>query len=62
MPEGYYLSQQKYVQDLLDRLGLTNTRTAETPMSYPSSFVLLMVIFLRILLDIAILLGVWCTL
>nr|CCI55368.1 PH01B035L11.13 [Phyllostachys edulis] len=32
MPEGYYLSQQKYVQDLLDRSGLTDTRTAETPM------------------------------
>lgn len=32
MPEGYYLSQQKYVQDLFDRSGLTDTRTVETPM------------------------------
>ena len=32
MPEGYYLSKQKYVQNLLDRSGLTDTRTAETPM------------------------------
>lgn len=31
-PDGYYLSQQKYVQDLLDRSGLTDCRTAETLM------------------------------
>jgi hypothetical protein len=29
---GYYLSQAKYIHDLLDRLGLTDTRTAATPM------------------------------
>jgi len=31
-PDGYYLSQQKYIQDLLLRSGLTNTRTIATPM------------------------------
>jgi len=31
-PDGYYLSQQKYIQDLLLRSGLTNTRTVATPM------------------------------
>jgi hypothetical protein len=30
--DGYYLSQYKYVQDLLAHSGLTNTRTAATPM------------------------------
>ena len=29
---GYYLSQSKYIQDLLARSGLTDTRTAATPM------------------------------
>jgi hypothetical protein len=29
---GYYLSQAKYIQDLLTRSGLTDTRTAATPM------------------------------
>jgi hypothetical protein len=31
-PEGFFLSQQKYIQDLLDRASLTDHRTAETPM------------------------------
>uniref|UniRef100_A0A0A9CEM1 Reverse transcriptase Ty1/copia-type domain-containing protein n=1 Tax=Arundo donax TaxID=35708 RepID=A0A0A9CEM1_ARUDO len=30
--DGYYLSQQKYIQDILDRSGLTDHRIAETPM------------------------------
>ena len=29
---GYYLSQHKYLQDLISRSGLTDTRTAATPM------------------------------
>jgi hypothetical protein len=32
MPEGFFLSQEKYIQDLLDRASLTDHRTAETPM------------------------------
>ena len=31
-PEGFYLSQEKYIQDLLDRASLTDQHTAETPM------------------------------
>jgi hypothetical protein len=31
-PEGLFLSQEKYIQDLLDHASLTNHRTAETPM------------------------------
>jgi hypothetical protein len=31
-PEGFFLSQEKYIQDLLDRTSLTDHRTAETPM------------------------------
>jgi hypothetical protein len=31
-PEGFYLSQAKYIQDLLDRASLTDQRTVETPM------------------------------
>jgi hypothetical protein len=31
-PEGFFLSQEKYIQDLLDRASLTDHRTAETPM------------------------------
>jgi hypothetical protein len=31
-PKGFYLSQSKYIQDLLDRSGLTDTRTVATPM------------------------------
>jgi hypothetical protein len=31
-PKGFYLSQSKYIQDLLDRSGITDTRTAATPM------------------------------
>jgi hypothetical protein len=30
--EGFFLSQEKYIQDLLDRASLTDHRTAETPM------------------------------
>jgi hypothetical protein len=31
MPEGFFLYQEKYIQDLLDRASLTSHRTAETP-------------------------------
>jgi hypothetical protein len=31
-PEGFFLSQEKYIQDLLDRASLNDYRTAETPM------------------------------
>jgi hypothetical protein len=31
-PNGFFLSQDKYIQDLLDRAYLTDHRTAETPM------------------------------
>jgi hypothetical protein len=31
-PEGLFLSQEKYIQDLLDRAFLTDHQTAETPM------------------------------
>ena len=31
-PKGFYLSQEKYIQDLLDRVSLTDQCTAETPM------------------------------
>ena len=30
--KGFYLSQSKYIQDVLDRSGITNTCTAVTPM------------------------------
>ena len=30
--DGYYLSQHRYTQDLISRSGLTDTRTATTPM------------------------------
>jgi hypothetical protein len=30
--KGYYLSQSKYIQDLIARSGLTDARTAITPM------------------------------
>jgi hypothetical protein len=30
--KGLYLSQSKYIQDLLDRSGITDTRTVATPM------------------------------
>jgi hypothetical protein len=32
MSEGFFLSQEKYVQDLLDRASLTDHQTAETLM------------------------------
>ncbi|WVZ70805.1 hypothetical protein U9M48_019442 [Paspalum notatum var. saurae] len=32
MAEGFYLSQEKYIQGLLDRSSLTDRRTVETPM------------------------------
>jgi hypothetical protein len=31
-PKGFFLSQEKYIQDLLDRASLTDHRTAETLM------------------------------
>jgi hypothetical protein len=31
-PEGFFLSQEKYIQNLLDRASLTDHRTVETPM------------------------------
>jgi hypothetical protein len=31
-PEGFFLSQEKYIHDLLDRASLTDHRTVETPM------------------------------
>jgi len=31
-PQGFCLSQEKYIQDLLDRASLTDHRTVETPM------------------------------
>jgi hypothetical protein len=31
-PEGFFLSQEKYIQNLLDRVSLTDHRTVETPM------------------------------
>ena len=31
-PEGFYLSQEQYIQNLLDRAGLTDHQTVETPM------------------------------
>jgi hypothetical protein len=31
-PEGFFLSQENYIQDLLDRASLTDHQTAETPM------------------------------
>jgi hypothetical protein len=33
-PKGFYLSLSKYIQDLLDRFGLTDTRTVATPMDF----------------------------
>jgi hypothetical protein len=32
MPEGFFLSQEKYIQDLLNRASLTDHRTTESPM------------------------------
>lgn len=29
--DGYYISQRRYIEDLLTQLGLTDTRTATTP-------------------------------
>ena len=30
--KGYYISQSKYIQDLIARSGITNNRTTATPM------------------------------
>ena len=30
--DGFYISQEKYIQDLLDRAALSDERTVETPM------------------------------
>jgi hypothetical protein len=35
MPEGFFFSQEKYIQDLLGRTSLTDHRTAETPIEGP---------------------------
>jgi hypothetical protein len=32
MPEGFFLSQEKYIHDLLDRVSLTDHRIAEIPL------------------------------
>jgi hypothetical protein len=37
-PEGFFLSQEKYIQDLLDRASLTYHRIAETPMELNGHF------------------------
>jgi hypothetical protein len=31
-PDGYYHAQRKYIQDILDRVGLTDHRSVDTPM------------------------------
>jgi len=49
-PKGYQLSQSKYIQDLIARSGITDDRTAATPMDY--SFVSLMGYLFKIPLDI----------
>ena len=61
-PDGYFLSQQKYNQDIFDHYGLTDHLIAETPMELTFSFVLLMVSLSRIQLSIAKLLGALFTL
>jgi hypothetical protein len=33
-PDGYYLSQRKYIHDLLDRVGHTDHRSVDTPMEF----------------------------
>jgi hypothetical protein len=33
-PEGFFLSQEKYIQDLIDRASLTDHRTAETHVEF----------------------------
>jgi hypothetical protein len=50
--EGFFLSQEKYIQDLLDRASLTDHQTAETPMELNVHLTPLMVSLLRILLVI----------
>jgi hypothetical protein len=55
--DGFYISQEKYIQDLLARAALGDECTVETPMSSMFSFVLLMVILSLIRHAIVILLG-----
>lgn len=52
--KGYYLSQPKYIQDLIVRSGITDNRTAATLWTFTCNFVVLMVHLLRILLIIII--------
>jgi hypothetical protein len=47
-----YLSQRKYIHDLLDRVGLTDHRSVDTPMSFTLAFVPQTVFLLRIPLAI----------
>jgi hypothetical protein len=54
-PEGFFLSQKKYIQDLFDRASLTDHRTAKTPMELNVHLVGTDGNFLRILLVIVIL-------
>jgi hypothetical protein len=37
MPEGFFLSQEKYIHDLLDQASLTDHQTTETPMELKCS-------------------------
>jgi hypothetical protein len=37
--EGFFLSQEKYIQDLLDRASLNDQQTAETPMKLNIHFI-----------------------
>jgi hypothetical protein len=46
--DGFYISQEKYIQDLLTRVALGDERTIETLWSSMSSFVPLMVILFLI--------------
>jgi hypothetical protein len=51
-PEGFFLSQEKYIHDLLDWASLTDHRTAETLLELNVHLTPLMVSLLRILLVI----------
>ena len=56
--DGIYLSQEKYIQNLLDRSSLTDHLTVETPKNLIFIFAPLMVNLSLILLGIAILWGI----
>jgi hypothetical protein len=51
-PEGFFLSQEKYIHDLLDWASLTDHRTADTLLELNVHLTPLMVSLLRILLVI----------